>query len=374
MLKLKELELWTSKLEYSGNIEKVIEITIKDLKDKIIFHEGSKTTEFIDITLPSMISDPKNYAYADKENDYTCIAKGYFISYVLKHLPEPGMEYFINFGGDMAFNLKDEHFVPLKYTNFLFSTKKSKTIFCSTNIERGCHIPNAEFNYTIALADDPVISDFVATKALAGDKKWMRSALRFDFEDKLVNKTYIASPFFCETDIEIRDKMIEGFANYIRPDLLNPNIEGNLNKDKELARKIRKDNLTAIDECECLVFPKNTTDLGTLFEVGYAIRRSKLVIRFDYATNSYEVISTNLPKIDFTKKYTLDLNKLGAGVILGYFYDYPENFKYFLGSSRDNIMLMNNEEVKHPTELYPSYLPNILSQSVYRLNTLTSGS
>jgi hypothetical protein len=174
----------------------------------------------------------------------------------------------------------------------------------------------------------------------------------------------------------IRDKMASHFKDPVRPDLLNPNIEGDLHKDYELAKKIKNDNLNAIDDCPILVFPKNTTDLGTLFEVGYALRKNKIVIRYDYSEDRFEVlINHKVPKIiDFgeNNQAAIDLNRLGSGVMLGYHYD--QLIPCYLGSSTDNIMLMDNPHIEAPERLYPCYLENVLTESTYHLNTITSGS
>lgn len=371
MLKTKHINLWTSDLEYSENIEKVVEVAVKDLSSKIIFDRNTKTTKILDETyeFPGTEAD---YKWKPGIVDYTCIAKGYFMQYVVDHLPQKDMEYFINFGGDICCNYKDEYFVESKYNNYEFSTKWGPYLFCSTNREREGHIPDAVYDFTVVAGRTPLLGDFIATKALVNDV--CPGFLQFDKGGKLVGKVYIASPFFNKTDCEIRDAMASNFPNKVRPDLLNPNIEGDLHKDEELARKIRKDNLDAIDACEFLVFPMNTTDLGTLYEVGYAIRRGKTILRYDYIRNVVQVISTNVPLINPVDTYTLDLNKLGAGILLGYWYDNNEHLQYYLGDSADNIMLMENKKVDKPTELYPSYLDHILTDSVYHLNTLTSGS
>jgi len=167
--------------------------------------------------------------------------------------------------------------------------------------------------------------------------------------------------------------MLKGFSNYIRPDLMNPNIEGNLNKDEKLATKIRKDNLKAIDSCDALVFPKDTRDLGTLFELGYAINKNKKIIRYNYIDDTYDwIFNIELPEWPDNNKVVIDLNRLGGGVLLGYYHDW--DIHCYLGTSSDNIMLMNNTHVETPEDLYPCYLPDLLSESTYRLNTITSGS
>lgn len=383
MLETKHLELWTSRLEYSVNIEKSIEVAIKDLSDKVIFSTINKTTKIIDDDnlLPSGLK-----FWIKKSTDHTCIAKGYFIQYVIKHIPVEIEEYYINFGGDI-YSTVNSHRVKLAYNNFYVSTDFYESIFTSTNRERPGHIKNPKYDVFVKLGSNPITADFLATKGLAGQAPWSVKGtgsidpifaygdhLAFDFDGKLVGKTYIASPFFNDTDITIRDAMIQAFKDYVRPDLLNPNIEGDLNKDWKLAKKIRKDNLDAIDDCIYLVFPKNTTDLGTLFEVGYALSKSKIVIRYDYEQNIYEIVFANFDYILDKLPITLNLNTLGSGVVMGWFYDQPKKVKYYLGESQDNIMLMMNPKEDNPSQLYPCYLPEVLGDKVYSLTTMTSGS
>jgi nucleoside 2-deoxyribosyltransferase len=365
--------LWTSILEYPESLDNLMGEFIESIKDKIEFFPTSKVTLIKDEDLKD---DPAFHWRSDVIIDHTCIAKGWFIRrfiiFVQERLGELPEDFIVNFGGDIySCTQSEETVVNSKYhSNLKFLIRKGGNVFCSTNREREGHIPDALYDVSYSFNQvDPLLSDKYATLGLVGKNE----EYSLVFNDKYIaNETYIASPFFCSTDIEIRDRMVLGFINYIRPDLLNPNIEGDLHKDKVLAQKIKDDNLSAIDKCSVLVFPKDTTDLGTLFEVGYAIRKGKMILRYDYTQDIYEVIVNPIIPNILSDSYILDLNKLGSGIVLGYHYDKP--LKYFLGSSRDNIMLMNNILVDKPTELYPCYLPQILSDSVYRLNTLTSGS
>lgn len=365
--------LWTSILEYPESLKELMEEFIDSIKDKIEFFPTSMVTLIKDEDLKD---DPAFHWRSDKIIDHTCVAKGWFIRkftiFVQERLGELPKDFIVNFGGDIYSRTRNEEtVVGSKYhSNLKFLIRKGGCVFCSTNRERKEHIPDAVYDVSYSFnLTNPFFSDKFATIGLTG--KNSNNSLVF-LDKYIANETYIASPFFCSTDVEIRDRMVLGFTNYIRPDLLNPNIEGDLHKDKDLAQKIKDDNLSAIDKCSVLVFPKNTTDLGTLFEVGYAIRKNKMILRYDYTKDIYEsIVNPIVPRI-LSDSYVLDLNKLGSGIVLGYHYD--KSLKYFLGSSRDNIMLINNILVDKPIELYPCYLPQILSDSVYRLNTLTSGS
>lgn len=375
---IKQFKLWDSILEFTVNISTEIQDTIRELRGEFIYDPVNKrvTVGTVEDNEDFPLSEAYNWR-EDGVKDYTCVAKGYFIQRLEKRLKESGksnLDYYVNFGGDVLSNTPDNLAkVTSKYYPISVITKGRQLVFCSTNLERPEHIPDAKYEAVIFTSnEDPAgFFDIATTRALCNEE-FNESGVLHIRDKKICEETYIASPFFNDTDVAIRDKMLGLFSDYIRPDLLNPNIEGDLHKDLHLAAKIRQDNLDAIDACSLLVFPKDTRDLGTLFEVGYAIRNGKKILRYDYVNDHYDwIYSPKIPGLP-GNDVTLDLNRLGSGVMLGYHYE--KNLACYLGTSSDNIMLMDNPHIEKPESLYPCYLPELLSESTYRLNTITSGS
>ena len=126
----------------------------------------------------------------------------------------------------------------------------------------------------------------------------------------MIEKIYIASPFFNKFEVKVRDnmekKVRETFPSFeiIRPDL-SENSEGYAMagpEDRfEKAKLVYSDNINDIESASILVFPRWTEDLGTNFEVGYAsscfIRTSKVpnkkIYRYDYLSDSLTEVDKN---------------------------------------------------------------------------------
>ncbi len=170
-------------------------------------------------------------------------------------------------------------------------------------------------------------------------------------------KVYLASPFFNEFEVKVRDNMQKRVMSYFRenfddfeifrPDLTPSSREYSSAENGAerfaLAKEIYKDNISHIDSCDALVFPADTTDLGTTFEVGYAKSKGKKIYRYDYLSDEIvnisdlsdfdsicERVMSNDPKV-------VIINSIGKAVILGMLND--KKPAYHLLGGCDNIML-----------------------------------
>jgi nucleoside 2-deoxyribosyltransferase len=171
-------------------------------------------------------------------------------------------------------------------------------------------------------------------------------ALEFMEDGYMINLTYTASPFFNPAQIEMRDKMITCFNQTYRPDQTpSSKLYDGDHGDSNLVEKVVEENIYGIELADCLVYPKDTTDLGTLFEVGRAFANDKFVIQFD--GESYNIITENIfEKLEINKDqvYSFDCNKKIQAVLLGYVSEFvdKEHILYELKGARDNIMLSVN--------------------------------
>lgn len=159
---------------------------------------------------------------------------------------------------------------------------------------------------------------------------------------------YIASPFFSEFQKFVKENMKQKVVDYEQFDPASTPTskeydEATDTSRKELASKIFQENCEAIKNCEILIFPQYTTDLGTLFEVGYAWSLNKELWRYNYLTDSIKVLHPRA--IDyFTQETTvLDVSNIYNAVFLGFLYgsNIPrERINYYLPESmNDNVML-----------------------------------
>lgn len=116
---------------------------------------------------------------------------------------------------------------------------------------------------------------------------------------------YLASPFFNKFEIIVKDNMIETVRDKMhlgKDDMFNPEDSdvsnqygvagGNAAPEQrfEFARAIYQDNVNGIKKCDTLVFPKFTTDLGTLWEVGFAMGLGKKIYRYNFLTRKLEQV------------------------------------------------------------------------------------
>lgn len=164
---------------------------------------------------------------------------------------------------------------------------------------------------------------------------------------------YIASPFFNSWDNMVRLKMIkETKRKFPREQLFRPNATWcsflyRFFHSKFLAKRIYNENLRHLTNAAILVFPKYTTDLGTLFEIGLAISKGIAVYRYDYFTNKLEILNTNMEelislcdKVKDSNGLVLDCSKPPLAITMGCLVGKSiKGFKYSLPNAwADNIM------------------------------------
>ena len=168
-------------------------------------------------------------------------------------------------------------------------------------------------------------------------------------------RIYVASPFFCAWDNIIRNKMIKAIkesypkAKIFYPDRTVASKLFSLFHTTKLAKEIYKIDTQEVNKADLIVFPEYTADLGTLFEVGYAIGLNKPFARYNYFTNTITDITESarsmakevIVKAFSTKnELVVDCSKPICAIAVGcliakQFY----NFKYYLPSKwADNIM------------------------------------
>lgn len=171
---------------------------------------------------------------------------------------------------------------------------------------------------------------------------------------------YLASPFFNEFEVMVRDRMYrkaqEVFGEPIfRPDLSSSSSQyarAITGKERfEAAKAIYKDNVSHIDSCDKLVFPADTTDLGTSFELGYAMINRKRIFRYDYLSDEIteltnEVISKVVVKAyqayfklsnGYKETPNIEISSPGDATVLGILNE--ESVSYSIKSGADNVML-----------------------------------
>lgn len=165
-------------------------------------------------------------------------------------------------------------------------------------------------------------------------------------------KFYIASPFFCDYDILIRDKMVKQLIStfdckYFRPDSTDANKVYDKKHTMEMARQIYKENIEHIEDADALIFPKHTQDLGTLMEVGFATALKKSIFRYDYLDNSISDITSICQKelsyldqyLKVDKKVIIDCSNLAGGIAFGYSKVRNPDISYSLTGLQNNLML-----------------------------------
>jgi nucleoside 2-deoxyribosyltransferase len=290
--------------------------------------------------------------------DCTCAMKGLAIDKIARYLISLGHNRFlIDFGGDI-FSYNTRLPIKIEGTRYSINLPRGKwSVFTSgNNLIRGKHIEgNDMYGSSVVIVKQPEIGEFnnievdiLATKYYAKDWNSIMSldkifyAFDFDSSGRLINKVYIASPFFDEVQVAIRDNMASNFISYFRPDLTEESDNYEVNPCIDSAIKVVDANIEGITESEFLVFPKHTSDLGTLFEVGVAIAQNKPVIAYNEKSDSYEI---NILDMDIATpesgNYLFDCSKKSDVVSMGYLSEkLPNtNIKYMLNGAKDNIML-----------------------------------
>jgi len=156
-------------------------------------------------------------------------------------------------------------------------------------------------------------------------------------------KIYCASPWFNPFEAIIKKKMKSKFNS---EDVFDPQeTEASRSYDKspgkKLAEVIYAENIKNIEDCDTLVFwsPDNS-DLGTMMEIGVAIKLGKKILRYDYLKD--EIIEVEVPDyshLEFKEDTFVRVDSVSDAIILGYNYDSKYKFFYELVNGKDNIML-----------------------------------
>lgn len=298
-------------------------------------------------------------------NDLTCMLKGYAIDIIAKCLLDWGVKSFlINFGGDI-FGYNTSAKVNIEGTKFNIVSEGIFSIFTSGNTDkRGNHIPGGLRGTTIVLVEwkskySNTLVDIMATKchANSADKIAIMNALMdydtyhtsysFTEDGKYISGTYCASPFFNEDQIKVRDKMVSQFVNVFRPDLTESSKkydEGSHNS--HLVGNVVDDNISGIKSNSTLVFPVDTNDLGTLFEVGLATAMDRYIIKYDPSLDEYELRDySEWTLMQVKDEPTLfDCSDKLQAISLGFcsHFMHSSNIYYRLNGCPDNIMLSVN--------------------------------
>jgi len=366
---IKMTNRWTSDLEikYNGTIP-AVNYLIESI-DEILTDLAAERSNYTNHDEnPTLI--PIKYLQYGLDKDITCMMKGAAIDLIASKLLSDYNEldsFIINFGGDiLVYNIDTE--INIEGTKFKFSLPKGiYSIFTSGNTaKRGNHIVGGvEHQFSVLFVDwtgcfksyPNTRADIAATKHFAneiGDLSDLLGtqnyfAFEFNEDGKLLNETYIASPFFNEEQIQIRDNMESQFQYTFRPDkTASSEAFENGSEDPE---SVVRDNIIGITESDVLVFPEDTDDIGTLFEVGIAlgINIPHPIIRYNRMKDEYLIVMLfDKPKMDEYEEdgyYLFDANKKLDVITMGYLsYINPkiDRIYYQLKGSRDNLMLSTN--------------------------------
>jgi nucleoside 2-deoxyribosyltransferase len=370
-------EMWTSELSIFTETE--LDQGDKDLILWLLSELESdyNSREFTDPTKHGHLATLyKQYQDMFPNGDITCAMKGFAIDEIRKIFSSPieegglGTEYksfIINFGGDIY--VHNAHpIINIEGTKFNIDlcTGDYWSIFTSGNTEkRGNHIlgcPEGEFSTQVIKWHAPeevnnTIADIMATKFVANEQmnvKILRenigggiNYLRFKADGTFLNSVYCASPFFNDSQVEIRDKMVSILANQFRPDLTPESEEYNIKKNYDAVQQVVKANIEGIYSSDYLVFPNRTTDLGTLWEVGRAIGIAKPIIKYDEVKDQYTVLydihNTSII-IDTGDPIVFDCTNKTDVIAMGYvsLSVKPDQLYYQLKGMPDNIMLSVN--------------------------------
>lgn len=366
-------EWWTSNLSIRTNSEvpsKVIDVISGSLK----YWESE--WRLVNKSGAFGVFDSKLSKYANlfPDGDFTCAMKGMAIDMIAENLNNSGIEsYIINFGGDIYCHNVDTK-IFIEDTKFRVEVTKDHdwSVFTSGNTtKRGNHIsgcPSGQF-ITLVIKWNPTYkpnntsADIIATKFAANDESFHIlvdeafdgiTGLIFDSESKeLLNSTYCASPFFDEYQIKVRDNMASKFARLFRPDLTKESLEYEECRNNETVVKVVDANIDGIEKSQFLVYPSRTTDLGTLWELGYALSQSLDIIKYDEVDDTYTIEinseraqlsnygELNLINISTEDNYLFDCTNKVDVISLGYLSHYisPDKIYYQLNGMNDNIML-----------------------------------
>lgn len=352
-----------------------------DYSDDSVVVDGFQSLQaaaFVGPNIYEFIRDFVSYKH-DGSFDFTGMLKGLFIDRLSKLLSLAFCEnYMINFGGDILCK-KLDLLVNIS-EKFEFRTNRFDTFLIASsgnNEFRGEHIKTEDSKYkqsTMIFRNRNSLSmtlvDMLSTMLYARPEdfrdKWLLNAYILQIEaysGKVhflrENYVYIASPFFNEKEIEVRDKMLNFFTEYRRPDL----TESGMNYDKaehtaDSANKVVDDNISLIKSGQCIgiCFPFGTSDLGTLFEIGIAQSINDMcTFRYDHFRDKMTLVfldtRTFRDQLGQSRKEILnvvDCSSVAGAVFLGYIYGSTGidkksfRFAYDIKNSHDNIMLRMN--------------------------------
>ena len=137
-----------------------------------------------------------------------------------------------------------------------------------------------------------------------------------------MEKVYIASPFFNEFEVLVRDRMCKQLQSYelLRPDQTDASktyAKKTGDERKKWAKEIFHENVKMIESCDILCFPEYTDDLGTLFEVGYAMGKHKRVKRYNYLTDELTDINYPVISLDITDREVVPIEGSISAVEFG---------------------------------------------------------
>lgn len=362
---------WTSKLTIlADQVDNTYTVT-EEIDTKLAALEYERNTfnsdEFKLNGSLNLISESLwSYAQGD---DITCVMKGLAIDCISAILKSHGAKsYLINFGGDIYGHNVDQN-IPIENSKFTLGLKGCFSVFTSGNTDkRGDHIPGgARGTSTVIVrykSDDNYINAYVdalATKIHAKSDQVpelmniIESRGNIDFlnlteNGHVLNRTYCASPFFNDQQVATRDQMISKFEAPFRPDLTESSKKYDEGSHmSHLVTEVVRDNEDGIFSSQYLVFPVDTVDLGTLYEVGYAIGLGIPVIVFNQNSDEYLINFRlgNEPLVTFdnSNKYIFNCGYKRDVITLGYVSAIgmsKNNIYYTLGNNPDNIMLSVN--------------------------------
>lgn len=366
-----ELNAWTSKLVIKADHISDVRSAINQInlrletlaREKWEFNsEEYKLNEDQNLIPKSLWT----YALVD---DITCVMKGLAIDYIRNILKGYGAKsYLINFGGDI-YGANVSTNIQIEDSKFTLGMNGCFSVFTSgNNDKRGNHILTGPRGTTTVIVryknDYNYVNGYVdalATKLHANSDQSYEliksigecgtfNCLKLTIDGNLLNQTYCASPFFNEEQIAVRDKMISRFKAPFRPDLTESSKKYDEGSHmSHLVSDVVKDNEDGIISSQYLVFPINTTDLGTLYEVGFAMGAGIPIISYDpdqdrYIVN-FKIGSEPLIKFNIFNSYIFHCSSKRDVITLGYLSERgmaKENIYYSLDGCPDNIMLSVN--------------------------------
>lgn len=298
--------------------------------------------------------------------DHTCLLKGYTLDVFKEYLLNSGATRFIiNFGGDIYV-----HNYPTSITvsDHLSINISNGCCFTSNNQKRPNHInKESKVNYDSVTVfsnssdSSPIIGDLLATK-LFSNNLWSdinRGNFSVIYTDSdgypmsIGNRYYMASPWFNESEIKIKQSMMRPFINSLNsgsifdPQDTDHSRAYDVSPGTELAKIISIDNIHNIRSSNMLVFPKNTDDLGTIFDMSYGLSLNKVIIRYDDINDKYTIIDNvlatkNMPELDSNKINLININNRSDAVVLGYYFGKGNTNLAYDTTLPDNIMLSVN--------------------------------